>query len=209
MGEIVKMAGKARKSTKIKKASSSALARRQKAAPAKKKRVEIDETKHYAISEIGPICLEWGKKRVKNNKGKVVKEYYLKKNPKHRIWVKWEEPFQDRLEDDNNGGECKWSAEPQIVFEGGAKKLIKDVLEKKVVWPWIEPGEEDAERRKTILKSKGFKEWKNPNAKGKTKWQMRYTIAAKTDTSGQSGSDSDGTSSTTDKEGEDDEDDEV
>ena len=38
------MAGKARKSTKIKKASSSALARRQKAAPAKKKRVEIDET---------------------------------------------------------------------------------------------------------------------------------------------------------------------
>merc|ERR1712176_104564 len=165
MGEIVKMAGKARKSTKIKKASSSALARRQKAAPAKKKRVEIDETKHYAISEIGPICLEWGKKRVKNNKGKVVKEYYLKKNPKHRIWVKWEEPFQDRLE--------------------------------------------DAERRKTILKSNGFKEWKDPNAKGKTKWQMRYAIAAKTDTSGQSGSDSDGTSSTTDKEGEDDEDDEV
>merc|ERR1712176_495138 len=99
--------------------------------------------------------------------------------------------------------------EPQSVFEGGTKKLIKDVLEKKVVWPWIEPGGEDAERRKTILKSKGFKEWKNPNAKGKTKWQMRYAIAAKTDTSGQSGSDSDGTSSTTDKEGEDDEDDEV
>jgi len=100
------MAGKARKSTHAKKASAKALATRRsagKSSTTTKKRVEIDETKHYEVAEVGPIYLEWGKKRTKNSKGKPVKEYYLKKDSKHRIWVKWVDPFQDVLEDNNHG----------------------------------------------------------------------------------------------------------
>jgi len=206
------MAGKARKSTHSKKASSKVLASRSKSKPAApKKHVEINETKHYDVAEIGPVYLVWGTKKIKNARGKIVKEYYLKKDSKHLIWVKWIDPFQDVLEDDNDGAECKWSAEPQSIFEGHMKKMVKEALEKKVVWPWIDRGDEDADKRKSVLKSCGFKEWTNPRAKGSAnRWKLRYAIEAKTDTSGQSGSDSDGTSSTTDKEGEDeDEDDEV
>jgi len=205
------MAGKARKSTHAKKASQKVLAKRSSKSPAPKKRVEISETKHYEVAQVGPVYLEWGKKKIKNARGKIVKEYYLKKDTKHRIWVKWIDPFQDVLEEDNNGDECKWSAEPQSVFEGPMKKMVKEALEKKVVWPWIGQNDDDATSRKNTLKAAAFKEWTNPRAKGAaTKWTLRYAVEAKTDTSGQSGSDSDGTSSTTDKEGEDeDEDDEV
>lgn len=210
------MAGKAKKSTHGKKASNKILAKRRSvgSTQAKKKVVEINETKHYDVAQIGPVYLEWGKKKTKNDKGKIIREYYLKKESKHRIWVKWTDPFQDSMEIDDNkeGDECKWSAEPQTIFEGHMKKMVKEALEKKVVWPWIAPSEDDSNRRKAILKSSGFKEWKNPNAKGKraNQWELRYPVDAKTDTSGQSGSDSDGTSSTTDKEGDDDdEDDEV
>merc|ERR1712063_163048 len=67
---------------------------------------------------------------IKNARGKIVKEYYLKKDSKHLIWVKWIDPFQDVLEDDNDGAECKWSAEPQSIFEGHMKKMVKEALEK-------------------------------------------------------------------------------
>ena len=56
------------------------------------------------MAETGPVYLEWGKKETKNAKGKIVKEYYLEKETKHRIWVKWIDPFQDVLEDDNEDG---------------------------------------------------------------------------------------------------------
>merc|ERR1719447_163716 len=95
------------------------------------------------------MILDWGKKKIKNAKGKIVKEYYLKKDTKHRIWVKWIDPFQDVLEDDNDlGTDCKWSAEPQSIFEGNMKKMVKEALEKKVVWPWVAPSEDDSNRRK-------------------------------------------------------------
>jgi len=150
------------------------------------------------------------KKRTKNAKGKPVKEYYLKKDSKHRIWVKWTDPFLDVLEDDNDGAECKWSAEPQSIFEGPMKKAVKEALEKKVVWPWVAQNDDEASKRRSILKSKGFKEWVNPKAKGSAnRWKVRYAIEPKTDTSGQSGSDSDGTSSTTEGGEDEDEDDEV
>ena len=61
------------------------------------------------------------------------------------------------------------------------KKMVKEALEKKVVWPWVAPTEDDSNRRKTILKSNGFKEWKNPKAKSSDgKWKLRYPIEAKT-----------------------------
>merc|ERR1712063_100280 len=179
-----KMAGKARKSTHSKKASSKVLASRSKSNPAApKKRVEFYETKHYDVAEIGPVYLVWGKRvRVTkrgslNSRRQVAKEYYLKKDSKHRIWVKWIDPFQDVLEDDNDGAECMWSAEPQSFFEGNMKKMVKEALEKKVVWPWVAPDEDESAKRKNLLKSKGFKEWTNPKAKGpQKKWTMRYGI---------------------------------
>merc|ERR1711878_165397 len=150
------MAGKARKSTHGKKASTKALAKRRSAKPAApKKRVEIDETKHYEVAEIGPIYMEW---------------------------VKRVDPFQDVLEENNKGDDCKWSAEPQTIFEGHMKKSVKEALEKKVVWPWVmkEDSEAAITQKKKILKSKGFKEWKNPKAKGReTNWTMRYAVDAK------------------------------
>ena len=62
------------------------------------------------------------------------------------------------------------------------KKMVKEALEKKVVWPWVAPNEDDSSRRKNILKSSGFKEWKNPKAKSaaENKWKLRYAIEAKT-----------------------------
>ena len=62
------------------------------------------------------------------------------------------------------------------------KKMVKEALEKKVVWPWVAPNEDDSSRRKNILKSSGFKEWKNAKAKSaaENKWKLRYAIEAKT-----------------------------
>ena len=79
--------------------------------------------------------------------------------------------------------ECKWSAEPQGVFEGKhMKQMVKEALEKKVVWPWIGTKDEDADQRKTMLKSSGFKEWKNPKTKAgkKHEWKMRFSVDPKT-----------------------------
>lgn len=204
------MAGKARKSTKAKSSSKTALARRKSAAPPKKpKRVEVDADKNYEVAAVGPIYPTWGKRKTKNSKGKIVTEHYLKKDSKHRIWVKWINPFEDKFEENNEtGNDCKWSAELQSVFEGShMKKMVKECLDSKVVWPWVK---EDGDKKTTLI-SKGFKEWKLPKAKKGTqpKWEVRYEVEVNTDTSGQSGTDSDGTSSTTDNAEDADEDDEV
>merc|ERR1711915_921287 len=112
--------------------------------------VKIDPKKKYAIEEIGPIFLAWGKKRVKNNKGKTVKQFYLKKSAKHLIWVKWTDPFQDE-EEQNDEYWTKWSAEEQSILEGPElKKQVAQVLEEKVVWPWIDANDEDGAKRKEI-----------------------------------------------------------
>ena len=62
--------------------------------------------------------------------------------------------------------------------------MVKEALEKKVVWPWVtkEDSEAAANQKKNILKSKSFKEWKNPKAKGKkaNDWTLRYAVDAKT-----------------------------
>ena len=62
--------------------------------------------------------------------------------------------------------------------------MVKEVLEKKVVWPWVAPNEDDSNRRRKILKSCGFKEWKDPKAKSAAdnKWKLRYALEAKTGT---------------------------
>ena len=62
------------------------------------------------------------------------------------------------------------------------KQMVKEALEKKVVWPWVAPKDEDADQRKTMLKSSGFKEWKNPKTKAgkKHEWKMRFSVDPKT-----------------------------
>ena len=74
--------------------------------------------KHFLSYYIGPVYLLFGKKKVRSAKGKTVKKYYVRKNEKHLIWVKWVQPFSDKKA-------CVWSAEPQ----GNNKmKLIDWVL---------------------------------------------------------------------------------
>ena len=61
------------------------------------------------------------------------------------------------------------------------KKAVKEAIEKKVVWPWVAPNDEEATKRRAILKLKGFKEWVNPKAKGSAnRWKVRYAIDPKT-----------------------------
>ena len=60
------------------------------------------------------------------------------------------------------------------------KQMVKEALEKKVVWPWITTKDEDSDQRKTMLKSSGFKEWKKSKAGKKNDWNMRFGIDPKT-----------------------------
>merc|ERR1711980_19313 len=69
MAATKKKKGVARKSTHSK-------AKRQSATPVVK---EIDASAMYEIDKIGPVHLQWGKKREKNEKGKMVKKWYIDK----------------------------------------------------------------------------------------------------------------------------------
>ena len=76
------------------------------------------------MEKIGPIQLAWGKRRKKNKKGKIVKEWYLKEANKHLIWVKWEDVFEDDIAlDDEPFQNCYWSAETQALLPGKSQQL--------------------------------------------------------------------------------------
>lgn len=169
---------------------------------------EHDPDKTYEISEIGPIYLDWGKRRVKNSRGKIVREHYLKKDSKHRIWVKWADEFNDQYEKGNTNS--RWSAESLDQFEGsGMKKIAQETLERKVVWPWPKIGDEGAESMLKILKTNGYKEWKNPKEKKDEKWRLDMPLEFVTDTSGLSSDDTDSTSGTEKEDEDENEEDEV
>jgi len=190
--------GRARKSTH-KKPTKSAATKKAKTVPGAPKEhavVQIDNKKKYEISAIGPVHLAWGKKRVKNSKGKIVKEYYIKKDTKHLIWVKWSEPFEDDHEKKDEYW-TKWSAEPQEVFEGShMKAAVKEVLEKKVIWPWVRAEDELSEDRRKILKGKGYKEWKDTKKTNDKRWHLKMALEVQTDRSSSNNSDSDSESTT-------------
>lgn len=192
------MAGTARKSTgSRKKATKSVRAKIAK----KVKTVDIDPNKNYVAEKIGPIYLSWGKHRRKNKKGKIVKEYYLKPQKQHLVWVKWREVFADE-KSQGKFNECNWSAEPQSSFAGTTEKeMVKSVLKGKVVWPW--PGKEDEsyEDRRAKLLSDGYKEWHQAGLKKgkKQEWEVQDAIEPQTGSSdGESnaGSDNDESTST-------------
>jgi len=200
------MAGTARKSTGSKKKSTKLVRNKISKKP---KPVEVDPNKEYAVEKIGPVFLSWGKRRKKNKKGKIVKEWYLKDTKKHKVWVKWVEVFRDNLAlEDENFTSCNWSAEPQSELPSSS---VKSVLKEKVIWPW--PGKEDEnfEDRVALLKSEGYKEWKS---KAKGKWLIQN--APVTETGSDSGSTSEHSDAGTDKDtttsgtdGQEEEDDEV
>ena len=78
--------------------------------------------------------------------------------------MKWADEFNDQYEKGNS--HSKWSAESQDKFEGsGMKKIVQEALERKVVWPWPKIGDEGSESMLKILKTNGYKEWKNPKEK--------------------------------------------
>jgi len=177
-----------------------------------KRVVPVDAKKKYEIAEIGPVHLSWGKKRVKNSKGRYVKQWYLKKDSKHLIWVKWVQPFEDEVEKDDDYW-TKWSAEEQSVLcaEGSElKKQVTKVLEEKVVWPWVSNDDDASGKRLEILKSGRYKEWKaKTKADGKgAKWNLKNQITVSTESEG-TDSESDSTSATDDGADEEEEEDEV
>lgn len=140
-------------------------------AAAKKKVVEHEDCE-YEIAELGAIYPEWGLMKEKNDKGKIITKYFLKDLSEHRIWVRWESTFADQYE----VAESDWSAEPQAMFNEEMQVEIQEILKKKVCWPWPNPSEEDADLKRAILLSEGYKESgpekKKKEGNGKDKWAV-------------------------------------
>jgi len=171
------MAGTARKSTGSKRKSTKVVRQ-----SLKRKIVKVDPQKEYEVSKFGPIWLSWGKKKVKNSKGKLVKQWYIKKDSKHQIWVKWASEFADEKAQDQKFNACQWSAEPQ---NGMEKAVVKEVLKEKVIWPWPKRTDENYEDRVALLKERGYKEWRaTNNKKGASKtWNIQDAIEPQTGSS--------------------------
>lgn len=201
------MAGTARKSTGGRKKVTKAI-RTKVTAGKKAKRVEIDPNKDYVVDKIGPIYIGWGKRRKKNKKGKVVKEYYIKDSKKHHVWVKW----QDIFADDKAQGKfeaCQWSAEPQDSFLGeSAKEAVKQCLKEKIIWPWPAKGDDSYEDRRAALLAAGYKEWKPQKGKSQ-KWDVQDAIEPQTGSSDDGSENEESTSTGTDEPEEEEENDEV
>merc|ERR1712131_123105 len=174
---------------------------------------EIDATAMYEIDKIGPIHLQWGKKNTKNEKGKMVKKWYIDKSIKHRLRVKWQEPFEDKHE---RGDDYKtiWSAEDQktLLENKSNKQAVETALNSKFIWPWVKKEDEGYEDRVALLKKGGYKEWK-PTTKSdgngsSNKWKIKFAIEPKTDTN-TSGNSSDSDTTSTDANEEEEEEDDV
>ena len=101
----------------------------------------------------------------------------MKKDAKHRIWVKWANEFNDEYEKGDN--HSRWSAESQDKFEGpGMKKLVEEALQKKVVWPWPKVSDDNGADQLKILKSNGYKEWKGKDKDAK--WRLDMALECNT-----------------------------
>ena len=125
------MTGTARKSTHKKKSigkKSKAISRSKANKDDDRVVIDIDPEKKYVIEQIGPVHLAWGKRKKVNDRGKLVKEYYIRKDAKHLMWVKWEEPFQDKYEV-KDAHMTTWSAEPQslLTADGTNEAAVAEV----------------------------------------------------------------------------------
>lgn len=202
------MAGTARKSTGGRRKVTKAV--RQRVTASRKKIEDVDPNKDYVVEKMGPIYIGWGKRRKKNKKGKIVKEYYIKDTKKHHIWVKWRDAFAD---DKAQGkfDDCNWSAEPQDSFQGdSAKEEIKNVLKQKTIWPWPGKDDDSYEDRRSALLSAGYKEWVPVGGKkNKQKWEVQDPIEPQTGSSDDGSENEESTSTGTDEPEDEEENDEV
>lgn len=155
------------------------------------------------IEELGPVYLMWGKKRRKDKKtGKNIAKYYIRKNDRHLVWVKWANGFDDDRH-------IVWSAEPQDHFQDPElKRQIQSRIETKQVWPFpsIADGDKSGwQDRLAICKQEGYKLWQSSNKKEQGKsWRLLDGQGPQTGTSDAS-STSDSEATTEDDEVEDDE----
>jgi len=167
-----------------------------------------DPDKEWEIEEMGPVYLLWGKKKVRTEKGKTIKKYYVRKNDKHLIWVKWATGFADLKN-------TQWSAEPQsILRESGLSKEVDAALKKKIIWPFpsVSDGKDSGHvERMAICKEAKYQLWmgKTKEEKGAT-WNLVNGVEATTASSDASTSEhSEGESSNVESNVEEEEEDEV
>jgi len=144
---------------KVAKARKSTHATKKATAKTRGKIIE-DPNAEWDVESVGPCYLLFGKKKVRSAKGKTVKKYYIRKNEKHLIWVKWVQPFSDKKA-------CVWSAEPQeLLRNSGLKKQVDECLDKKVIWPFpsnADGADSGYSERIALCKEAGYSLWKATN----------------------------------------------
>merc|ERR1711979_110136 len=92
------------------------------------KSIRTDPNQEWEIDELGPMYLVWGKKKVRSDKGKTVKKYYVKADEKHHIWIKWKQGFED-------DSRIVWSAEPQEMLTNISTE-VKQIIKARKIWPF-------------------------------------------------------------------------
>merc|ERR1712241_47470 len=141
-----------------------------------------DPNKEWDVEEMGPGYLLWGKKKVRTEKGKTVKKYYVRKDDKHLIWVKWSTGFADLKT------ATYWSAEPQgILRESGLGKEVDAALKRKVIWPFpssVDGKDSGHVERMAICKEAKYQLWqsKKKDEKNAT-WNLLNGVEATTGSS--------------------------
>lgn len=115
-----------------------------------------DPNQEWEIAELGPLYLVWGKKKVRSDKGKAIKRYYVKNDDKHHVWIKWKQGFDD-------DSRIVWSAEPQEML-GNISTEVKNIIKAKKIWPFpsaADGGESGYEERAAICKKEKYVIWQS------------------------------------------------
>merc|ERR1712037_727210 len=86
----------------------------------------FDENSEWEIEEFGGLYLCWGKKKTRKPDGSIGKQYYLKGDSDHRVWIKWTVAYHDKI---------RWSAEKQEKLVGVNKDALKKIIQDKKAWP--------------------------------------------------------------------------
>jgi len=120
------------------------------------KTTRTDPNQEWEIAELGPLYLVWGKKKVRSDKGKTIKKYYVKSDEKHHVWIKWKQGFDDDTR-------IVWSAEPQEML-GNISKEVKEIIKTKKIWPFpsaADGAESGYEERSNICKKEKYQIWQS------------------------------------------------
>jgi len=168
--------------------------------------IRDDPNKEFEIEEVGPLYILWGKKKVRTEKGKTVKKYYIRKDEKHLVWVQWSKGFADNKN-------IYWSAEPQsILRESGLEVDVDKAIRQKKIWPFpsVADGEDSGyAERLNICKSAKYQLWQSAKKGEKgAAWTLLNGVEATTASSDASTSETSETETSAVEE-EEEEDDEV